>query len=278
MILQKLKLRVGMLLLGLVSLGASSFAVSYPLNYPYGLAVDSHGNLYVANMNGNQILVYDLDHVQVPAKTITNNVNGPTGVAFDLNGNLWVTNATSSLVGEYVNGTFVGGITDGVSNPQAIAIDGLNDVLVNNSYQTLSLFTQDSLEKVYGPVYSYTIPSPNSITGLASYKGIVAVGTNTEAFLFGLMPMITGQSTKDLISPTCFGAAYDSAGLLYCANEDETLTVGDLNMDATKLANLPFFPLGIAIDNAHGLIYISGGTANKIAVYNMKGVLLTTIE
>jgi streptogramin lyase len=277
-ILQKLKLRVGMLLLGVVSLGASSFAASYPLNFPYGLAVDSHGNLYVANMNGNQVLVYDLDHVQVPAKTITNNVNGPTGVAFDLNGDLWITNSANSTVTAFMpNGDLYASFYGGVSNPQAIAIDGLNDVIINNSFQNLSLYPQDPIERYFSPLYTYTSPNTN-FTGLASSKGVVAVGTNTEAFLFALSPALQNQMSQVLINATCFAAAFDGAGNLYCGNQNGTLTMTPVNEATVKLAALGFFPVGIAIDNAHGLIYISGGTANKIAVYNMKGVLLTTIE
>ena len=36
----------------------ASFAATKPLNSPQGLALDSKGNLYVANNGGNQILIY----------------------------------------------------------------------------------------------------------------------------------------------------------------------------------------------------------------------------
>jgi hypothetical protein len=181
--LHKFRLRVTTLLCGLASFALSSFAADHPLNFPYGLAVDGSGNLYVANMNGNQVLVYNSSHVQLAAKTIANNIAGPTGVAFAWNGNLWLTDATSSLVAEYgPNGVFIGGITDGVSNPEAIAIDGLNEVLVNNAYQTLSLFPQDSLQRFYSPLYSYTIPSPNAITGLASARACLRSAPTRRLF------------------------------------------------------------------------------------------------
>jgi hypothetical protein len=269
---------VAALLVGLLSLATSSVAADYPLRFPYGLAVDASGNLYVANMGANQILVYNPSHIQVFTKTITESVAGPTGVAFDLNGDLWITNSANSTVTAFLpNGDLYASFYGGVSNPQAIAIDGLNDVIINNSFQNLSLYPQDPIERYFSPLYTYTSPNTN-FTGLASSKGVVAVGTNTEAFLFALSPALQNQMSPVLINATCFAAAFDSAGNLYCGNQNGTLTMTPLNEGTVKLAALGFFPVGMAIDNARGLIYVSGGTANKIAVYNLKGVRLTTIE
>lgn len=50
---------LAMLLFSLFSIVASGAAATYPLNPPQGLAVDSKGNLYVANNNSNQVLVYN---------------------------------------------------------------------------------------------------------------------------------------------------------------------------------------------------------------------------
>jgi hypothetical protein len=89
---------------------------------------------------------------------------------------------------------------------------------------------------------------------------------------------LQNQMSQVLINATCFAAAFDTAGNLYCGNQNGTLTMTPVNEATVKLAALGFFPVGMAIDNARGLIYVSGGTANKIAVYNLKGVRLTTIE
>ena len=68
---------IALLIVCLVSSGVA--ATTHPLAYPYGLAVDSKGNLYVANANGNEVLVYSVSHTQVPAKTITQNISAPSG-------------------------------------------------------------------------------------------------------------------------------------------------------------------------------------------------------
>src|SRR5215469_1071894 len=63
--------------------GLCSYAATQPLSYPKGLAVDSKGNLYVANSGGNDILIYNSSYVQITSATITSNISNPTGVAFD---------------------------------------------------------------------------------------------------------------------------------------------------------------------------------------------------
>src|SRR5215471_5784580 len=101
---------------------------------PAGLALDARGNLYVANFNSNQVLVYNANYVQQPGKSITSEVNGPVGVAFDSKGNVYVANwsgngGTGSIT-QYspagVQNTRFS-IPDGISLPVAITIDGLDD-------------------------------------------------------------------------------------------------------------------------------------------------------
>ena len=72
----------------------TSFAATKPLNSPQGLAVDSKGNLYVANNAGNDILIYNPSYAQMTAKTISKGVASPSAFAIDASGNIWVGNLT----------------------------------------------------------------------------------------------------------------------------------------------------------------------------------------
>ena len=78
----------------LMMLACLSHVWSQTLNGPYGLALDTRGNLYVANENSDQVLVYDPNFVQQAAKSITSGLSAPAGVAFDSKGNVHVANLT----------------------------------------------------------------------------------------------------------------------------------------------------------------------------------------
>jgi hypothetical protein len=128
-------------LLCLAIFALSSFAATSPLNNPRGLAVDTKGNLYVANTLGGtsgtgDILVYSPTHVLQSTMTITQDMNLPIGIAFDGLGNLWVAvsganrySTTGSLL------EFTGGVEDntaiytGIAHPAAMAIDGIGNSL-----------------------------------------------------------------------------------------------------------------------------------------------------
>jgi sugar lactone lactonase YvrE len=266
--------------LALFSLGfaSSSFAGTYALNYPYGLAVDAKGNLYVANSNNNQILVYNSSHAQVPNKTITQGISAPSGLAFDPNGNLWVANQTSNSVTAYTStGKQIPSatITTGISSPQALSVDGLGDVWVENGFSYLTIYAQNQTSALL------TLPADFAITSVATHEGYGAVGTNNFVAVFPLANEIqnNGSGSSNLYSPTCFAAAYDKSGNLYCGNEDESVSfVNPAGGIGVVVTSLGFFPTGLALDNARGLIYIADGPGNKIVVYNTAGKYLTTIQ
>lgn len=264
-----------------LSLGGASMAATKPLAYPYGLAVDSKGNLYVANANGNDVLVYNASHLQVASKTITNSVSSPAGLAFDASGNLWVANSSPAVINEYTNGVLNENypITEGLVGPQALAFDGNNDLLVEDDFDAID---------VYPPNYTYpavTISTTGTFTGLAAHQGGLAIGgitvdgqIATETASTTPFVLNKGATAIGIVYESCFAAVFDSAGNLYCGNDDETLSVFELGTGLKILANIGFFPTGIAIDNTRGLVYLSNGPANEIAVYETSGTYVTTIK
>jgi len=106
-----------------------------PLKQPLGPAVDASGNLYVANHNSNNILIYNSAYVQQTSETITSGINIPTGLQIDPYGNLWVANynqsngGSSGSIAEYTNLAMQSGntIINGIVGPQNIAFDGLGN-------------------------------------------------------------------------------------------------------------------------------------------------------
>ena len=264
-------------MLCLITLVSSSMAATkHPLNYPYGLAVDAKGNLYVANTNGNEVLVYGANHVQASGKTVTQGVSTPNAVAFDPNGNLWVGNGSNpASITEYsptgVQNT-AATITQGITQPNAIAFDGLANLWVEDNYANLVMYPQFQTQ----PLFS--LPAGAPITGLGFHQGFASVGGNSGTFVFETSYLINSKGVVGQIPPTCFAMAYNAAGYLYCGNEDRALVGIDSAYHVTVLAQLGFFPTGLAVDSTRGLIYVANGPSNQIAVYGTTGTLLATIK
>ena len=100
----KISARIAAVVAVLVTTG---FAATTPaLEFPRGLAVDSKGNLYVANSGGNNILVYGSGYVLQKSKTITSGISTPWGVAFDPIGDLWPRNPTDPRITSRTHSTF----------------------------------------------------------------------------------------------------------------------------------------------------------------------------
>jgi len=266
-----------LMLLSLCSLATSSHAATKPLNYPYGLAVDAKGNLYVANSNSNQILIYNAAHAQQTAKTIVNKVASPSGVAFDVFGVLWVANQTTNIINAYSpTGALLpaSSITNSINSPEFIAFDGIGNLWVNNGFLSLTAYPAFSGTPIF------TVSSNIPITGLAAWNMFLSIGENTLSVRLEIGPFLTNNNGfAGTFPPTCYAMAYDKLGNLYCGNEDHTLTVMTLSGTVKAVANLGFFPTGMALDTARSLLYVANGPGNIIAVYNTtSGALVTTIH
>jgi DNA-binding beta-propeller fold protein YncE len=268
----------------MLSLTSVSIAASHPLNSPQGLAVAANGNLYVANTGANQVLVYSPAHAQLTAKTITANISTPASVAFDPSGNVWVANTASSSITEYspsgVQNTS-NTVTSSIFSPYAIAFDSLNDLWVNSSYSFLSIYALQPGVQPGG--FTFSMNYTNPITAIATWREYAVLGGNFSAEFFQISPyLVTGNiDGPGELGETCFGAAFDNGGNLYCANLDRSLTfypAGDVFHGKTLVANMGFVPFGLAIDMTRGFVYVSNGVGNSIAVYNTTGTLLYTIR
>lgn len=258
-------------------------AATYPLKAPQGVAVASNGNLYVANNNGNNVLVYNPAHAQLSGKTISKGIASPTGVAFDASGDLWVSNGGSNSITEYgpTGSQIVGNtITNGISVPYGLAIDGLGDIWVNNGYVNVSVY----LATASSPAFSYAWDQ--IATGLAMWQEYGVVGGNSYSIQFNIAQFFLNSVFENPYefpgTGVCFAAAFDNTGNLYCGNQNHTLTMffaGKYSSGAkTLVANLGFFPDAVAVDSTRGLIYVADALGNRIQVYSTSGVLLTTIE
>jgi sugar lactone lactonase YvrE len=242
------------------------------------MALDAQGNLYVANQGANQVLKYGPSLQQLTCCTITANLAAPTAVAFDSKKNLYVTNSGNNSITEYSmpSGTQISSRTlmNGLSTPMWIAIDGVDDIWVNNGFQSVNVYSADE-------TFVKTLPLSHP-GGIAVQGGFLDIGSGQNELNMVLQQYLVANNQigtfyqgSDLI-----GTCYDSNGNnWYTDAGTDAVLFTNHTIDATSVfASTTFSPDGIAVDLAHNHIFVGGWSTNQIAVYNTAGTLLTVIH
>ncbi len=108
-----------------------TFFASVP-NDPVLMAVDSSGNLYVAQQAGTTV------NKITPGgsvSTFATGLSGPTGLAFDTSGNLYVANynnGSGTTVSKITPGGSVSTFATGLNGPEGLAFDSSGNLYVGN--------------------------------------------------------------------------------------------------------------------------------------------------
>ena len=100
-----------------------TFATS--LNIPFGLALDSSGNVFVSNAGNDTIIKLSPSGTPTTFATASTGLSRPEGLAFDSAGNLYVANAGNGTIEEFTPGGSHSVYASGVGSPAAIAITNI---------------------------------------------------------------------------------------------------------------------------------------------------------
>jgi hypothetical protein len=158
----------------------SKIVLSSAVSAPQGMAIDSKGNLFVADTGHSQILEFGNDNdapgataetvVSIPGQTLSS----PTGIAVDANGNLFIANSGGSNILLLAPGATAATVVAG----SLTGLTGLSLDPAGNLYYSLSSGT-------IGIVYSPTV-TPTAATlyssGLTTPAGIALDG-NSNLFV-----------------------------------------------------------------------------------------------
>ncbi|MGD1019671.1 MAG: PEP-CTERM sorting domain-containing protein [Verrucomicrobiia bacterium] len=221
------------------------------LNYPYGLAVDSGGNLYVANSGGGLQGSSDIEEFS-PSATgsvlTASSLSFPTDLALDKNGSIFVANAGNNTIEEFDSsgtGSVFATASSGIDFPEGLAFDSSGNLYVANA-TNIEKFTPNGTGTVFATA------GLNNPQGLAFDKNgnlyVANAGNNTieEFNISGHGSIFT--STNLLRYP--IGLAFDGSGDLYVANHFagsilEFNSVGVGSVSASGLGNAVY----LAIDD-----------------------------
>jgi sugar lactone lactonase YvrE len=241
---------------------------STDLNLPEGIALDSSGNIYVADAGAASVFVYSAgsNGNAAPIATISGGNTGltvPIGIALDSIGNIYVTDQTATSVFVY---PALGNSTGTLNEAPTASISGDSTEL-----STPAGIAVDSSGKIYV-----------ADSGAASVFVYPALGSSTGTLNEAPTASISGGSTE-LSSPA--GIAVDSSGNIYVADSGAksvfvypalggsgwvsgspaTYTVAptaSISGSSTGLTS----PNGIALDSL-GKIYAADAGAESVFVY-----------
>jgi sugar lactone lactonase YvrE len=256
------------------ALSADGNGTSASFNSPAGIAIDSGGNLYVADLNGNVIREIDTmaNVTTIAGDGNYNDADGagtaaelyaPTGLAFDSSGNLYITTATPAvrMMDTSFNVTTTGYAPTVMGTTiQGIALDSSGNIYVaDNSENTVDEFSAG--------------PTNATFMGVAGTAGVTDGGLGTALFYspYG----ITFDSSSNLwiadtlnheIREIIAGVSTTVAGFSPTIN-------ATVDIDGTGTQAGFQGIMGVAVDSA-GNTYATS-TANTIRMITPAGVTST---
>jgi sugar lactone lactonase YvrE len=234
---------------------------------PFGLSVDANGDLFGANINANQIIVFPSHTGTIFGQAVTANdettlqaatgLDSPIALDFDANGNLFVANdagtisvipaTTGTIFGQSMTANVAATLTaaSGLSAPEGLTFDASGNLFITNANVDTVTVLPVSTGTIFGQsVVADSATRLEAATGLEEPTGITFDGAgdlfvenesdNTITFLPANSVPIFGQTVPTTILPTTIegldgptSMAFDAGGDLFVSNSDSNTITVD---------------------------------------------------
>jgi sugar lactone lactonase YvrE len=261
---------------GNVSPSAGIVGADTGLDGPYGIALDSSGNIYVANgyggpTGGGSVTVYPAGSSgdAAPATTITssfNGIDGAFGIAVDSAGHIYVANqsggpggigsvtiysASSHGAGPPI--ATIAGDNTGLNNPIGIAVDSSGSIFVLNGNNSITVYPAGSSGDVT-PKATFNIDGSGKNTPAG-----IAVDADGNVY-------VANQGGAECFQQTCYQTSPDSIAIYRAGSHGNTEPSAVIVGPDTQLAT----PSAIAVDR-NGDIYVANQGPIKCTHYDEPG-------
>ena len=238
------------------STGDGGLAVSAPLGNPYGVAVDSSGNLYIADSLTNRIRKVSGGTITTVAGNGASGSSGdggpatkaflraPEGVAVDRAGNLYIADTDNQRIRKVTAGTITtvagngnqGFFGDGgpatsawLNYPTSVAVDSSDNIYIDAAFGRIREVSGGTITTVAGngmdgtsgdggPATSASLGIPAGVAVDAANNLYIADGDGTVRKVSnGIITTVVGKDARaSLLLPQ--GVTVDAAGNLYIAD------------------------------------------------------------
>jgi serine/threonine-protein kinase len=235
------------------------------LKGPWGVAVDSAGDVYVADFFNKRVLKQAAGSSTEQSLPFTD-LMSPAGVAVDSAGNVYVADGWSNQVVKLSAASSTQEVLPftGFAQPVGVAVDSAGNVYVadSNNSRVLKLPAGSSTQQVL-PFAGLNLPEGIAV----DLAGNVYVADTRSS---RAVKLPAGSSTQEVLPFTGLtdpaGIAVDSAGNVYVADR-QTNRVLELAGRSTSQRVLSFngleLPRGVAVDNA-GNVYVTDHGNNRV--------------
>ncbi len=239
--------------------------VGFGLLYPFGVAVDGAGNVYIADSGNNAIKQWAAPNGPVTT-LVGSGLNFPYGVAVDGACNVYIADSGNNAIKQWAapNGPVTTLVGSGLNYPCGVAVDGAGNLYIAD--------TDNSAIKQWaapnGPVTTLVGSGLDGPYGMAvdAAGNVYIADSGNNAIKQWAAPNgpVTTLVGSGLYSPC--GVAVDAAGNVYIADTGNNAIKqwAAPNGPVTTLVGSGLsYPYGVAVDGA-GSVYIADGGNNAI--------------
>jgi DNA-binding beta-propeller fold protein YncE len=244
--------------------------VASGLTDPIGVAVDSSGNVYIADYGDNAVKEWTVSNNAV-ATLVSSGLNKPEGVAVDASGNVYIANTGNQAIVEWTPSnsnvtTWVPSVPVGMGGPSDVALDGAGNLYMPYAGDI------EGEDVIYKGSPGNTNVTP-LVTGLAAPGGVAVDGAGnvyvTDSYHMAIKEWIAGNNTLTTLVGSGLefpsGVAVDGAGNVYIADSTDK-AIKEWTPAKNSVTTLAFsglsYPEGVTVDGT-GNVYIAN-TLNSI--------------